>query len=84
MMLDILAVKTKLDLTWGHMSAAESSQIHALIASATFTVTYPDPATGMMETKVFYAGDRANPNYSWNPSFSHIALEGLRVSFIEQ
>lgn len=51
----------KIDMSWGPLSQADTSQILQLIQNEYFECTYPDPMTGQMETKTFYVGDRVAP-----------------------
>lgn len=58
---DRIAVKRKIEMSWGPTSPSETSQILQAIQNEFFECTYPDPMTGQMETKTFYVGDRVAP-----------------------
>lgn len=58
---DRIAVKRKIDMTWGPTNSSQTSQILQAIQNEFFECTYPDPMTGRMETKTFYVGDRVAP-----------------------
>lgn len=58
---DRIATKRKIDMTWGPLNWADTSQILQAVQNEFFQCTYPDPMTGRMETKTFYVGDRVAP-----------------------
>lgn len=84
MVRDIIGEKVKLDINWGPLSDAEVSAILTKVSSSFFTVTYPDPETGAMETKTFYVGDRTAPSYSWSEKLKTLKWQGLSMNFIER
>lgn len=61
---DRLAVKRKLEVGYGALTPTEISAILTAIQDEFFTVEYPDPMTGSLQTKTFYVGDRTTPMYS--------------------
>lgn len=58
---DRIAVKRKLDMTWGPLNRADTAAILQAVQNEFFECTYPDPQTGLDETKTFYVGDRVAP-----------------------
>lgn len=82
MVRNIITKKRRLECVWGPLSDAEVSAILNAIDKPSFSVTYPDPQTGMT-TKNFYAGTPSAPSYSWNEKFSQVKWQGLSVNFIE-
>jgi len=58
---DRIAVKRKIDMSWGPMNWIDTATILQLVQNEFFECTYPDPLTGKWETKTFYVGDRVAP-----------------------
>lgn len=59
---DIIARKTKLNMTWNTLTWAQASTLLTAIESSIYlSVTYPDPRTGTYLTKTMYVGDRSSP-----------------------
>jgi len=58
---DRIAVKRKLQLKFSVLKWSELSLLLNQIQDVFFMVNYPDPMTGVMETKEFYVGDRTAP-----------------------
>lgn len=58
--LDRIAVKRKLDVTWTMLSQTEMSAILTQILNVSFTIEYPDPALGVT-TKTFVTKKRSSP-----------------------
>lgn len=48
--IDRVAVKHRLDLAWGALTNTEISTILSAVAGPFFTVEYPDPQTGAVNT----------------------------------
>lgn len=73
MVMDIIAIKRRIDLTWKVISGKHLNQILDLLETSAFhTVEYPDPQTpGTLTTKIMYPGDsnqdlfRTDSNYYW-------------------
>jgi hypothetical protein len=64
MLIDVIATKRKLELSWSHLKPIELSQLLQLVKN-TFFVKYPDPETGTEITKTFYCGDKSTGLYSY-------------------
>lgn len=58
---DRIAVKRKIELSFNALKWSEISTLMQQISAQEFTVEYPDPMTGTIETKNFYVGDRTAP-----------------------
>ena len=79
---DRIATKRKLTCEWPPLSNADCSVLLTAVKDVFFTVTYPDPATGGLQTKTFYVGDRTMPVYSYINGI--IKWKGLKMNFIER
>lgn len=78
---DRVAVKRKLDCVWGPLTQAEISVILTTVTDAFFTVSYPDPITGVT-SGTFYVGDRTTPMYR---NINGVILwEGLKMNFVQK
>lgn len=78
---DRIAVKRKLNLEWGPLTQAEIQTLLSAVSSVFFTVTFPDPQSGMI-TKTMYVGDRTAPAYSFING--EVKWQGLKMNFIEK
>lgn len=78
---DRIAVKRKLNLEWGPLTQAETQTLLSAVSSVFFTVTFPDPQSGMI-TKTMYVGDRTAPAYSFING--EVKWQGLKMNFIEK
>ena len=78
---DRIAVKRKLNLEWGPLTQAEIQTLLSAVSSVFFTVTFPDPMSGMV-TKTMYVGDRTAPAYSFING--QVKWQGLKMNFIEK
>jgi hypothetical protein len=58
LIIERIATKRKLELTYKYLSQADMSTLLSAISASTFTVQYPDPVTGALRSGTFYAGDR--------------------------
>ena len=81
MVLDIIAVKTKIELEWGILTAAEVSTLFNLIKPTWFEVKYFDPETAELKTKTFYKGDRNTGAVLFQNG--QPLWKGTKVNFIE-
>jgi hypothetical protein len=78
---DRIAVKRKINLEWGPLSQAEIQTLLNSVSSVFFTVTFPDPMSGVI-TKTMYVGDRTSPAYSYING--EAKWQGLKMNFIEK
>jgi hypothetical protein len=57
-----IAIKTKIELSWKTLTAAQVSTVLSLFQSSFFfTVIYMDPVLNANKTATFYVGDRKTP-----------------------
>lgn len=78
---DRIAVKRKLNLEWGPLTQSEISTLLSAVSSVFFTVTFPDPMSGVV-TKTMYVGDRTSPAYQYING--EVKWQGLKMNFIEK
>ncbi len=81
---DRVAVKRKLQVSWGPCSMAESAAILQAVSAVFVDVTYPDPQDGKVVTRTFYVGDRTAPTYSWNSKLAKMEWKGISFDFVEK
>ena len=71
-----------LNLTWENATREKITQIITAIRSKkTFSCTFLNPNTGLVETREFYAGDRANDLVRYVSALSYWAT--LTIPFVE-
>jgi hypothetical protein len=58
MVIERIATKRKLELTWGFLTKTELQTLLNAVSPVFFSVTYHDPQTGSERTGIFYCGDR--------------------------
>lgn len=58
MIIERIATKRKLELSWLYLSKAELQQVLNAVSPVSFSVEYPDPQTGSLRSGAFYCGDR--------------------------
>ena len=80
---DRIAVKRKLNLEWGPLTQSEIQTLLSAVSSVFFTVTFPDPQSGMI-TKTMYVGDRTAPAYMYDEKAKEVKWQGLKMNFIEK
>lgn len=79
---DRIAVKRTLSCEWGVLTGAEMGRIMREINGVYCRITYPDPLTGVEESRVFYAGDRSSPVCTLHGG--HAEWQGLTIEFNEK
>lgn len=79
---DRIAVKRKIEMTFGMLTWEQISAILQLVKNEFFEVYYPDTESGQYETRTFYCGDRTagiavlqDNVYFWN---------GLKLTLVER
>lgn len=80
--IDRIATKVKLELTWNYLTPQELSKLLTAISPVTFIVEYLDPRSNSMETREFYVGDRKVGMYSYrngNPIYIDIGFNFIEV-----
>lgn len=78
---DRIAVKRKINLEWQPLSQLEMQTLLNAVSIVFFTVTFPDPQSGMI-TKTMYVGDRTAPAYQYKDG--EVKWSGLKMNFIEK
>lgn len=58
MILERIATKRKLDMSWLYLSPTQLSTLLNAVSGVSFTVIYMDPVTNANRTASFYCGDR--------------------------
>lgn len=58
MIIERIATKRKLELSWKYLSKEDLSAVFNAVANVFFTVEYIDPQDNETKTGTFYAGDR--------------------------
>ena len=81
---DRVAIKRKLNCTWGPLEPYEMSALLKAMDNVFFTVRYPDAHDGAYREGTFYVGDRSVPMYMWNNEKQKFLWEGLSANFIER
>jgi hypothetical protein len=82
MMIDRIATKRKLEVSWNALTSGQMSTILSAVDKVFFLVTYPDPQTGKSETKTFYVGDRTTPIVIYKNGVA--TWKDLKMNFIER
>jgi hypothetical protein len=82
MIIERIATKRKLELSWKYLSAAELSTVLNAVAAVFFDVTYPDPVTNANRTGTFYVGDRAQGMIDYRDSVPR--YRDVKFSLIER
>jgi len=88
MLLQSIAVKTRLDVSWNYLTASEYTTLYSLVGNTPsnnpyFTVTYLDPRTNTNRTSTFYlAGDRKLDMYMFQNNTAY--YRDVELSFIEK
>ena len=59
MIINRIATKRKLELSWIFLTQSQLSALLQAVSSVTFQVEYPDPQAGGMRTGAFYAGGKS-------------------------
>ena len=59
MVIERVATKRKLELSWNVLTQAELASILQAVSAVTFTVEYPDPEDGTLKTGTFYSGSKS-------------------------
>lgn len=79
---DRIAVKRKLNMNWKALSPADMKTLLNAVSGVFFTVEYPDPMTGGLNSITAYVGDRSAPMY--RNIDGNILWEGLSMNFIQK
>lgn len=82
MVIDIIATKVKLEMSWNYLTEQQLSKILTAIKGNTFNVEYLDPRTNSRQTRLFYVGDRQAGMYSYckgKPLWTDIGFNFIEV-----
>lgn len=74
---DVVAVKRKIDLGFNGSDPAMAKKILQCFKPTYVNVAYPDPESGLIETRTFYTGDKSADVKIWavgNKRYSSIAF----------
>lgn len=80
---DRVAVKRTLNCEWAPLEMVEISKLLKAVKDIYFTVEYPDPMEGSLQTKTFYVGNRTAPMCSVGSAGQYL-WQGLSMNFIEK
>jgi hypothetical protein len=79
---DRIAVKRTVHAEWGVLSRSEMAALLQAMSAPSFSLTYPDPQTGALETITAYVGNRV-PAMCSVISDTDWMWTGLSVDFVE-
>lgn len=79
---DIIAIKTKMQITFPPLSGAQAAQLDEAVSPAFISVYFKDPRLNAYTTKTFYAGTPSYPVYSYAKGLPEYV--GVAVDLIEQ
>lgn len=79
---DRIAVKRQINMSWGLLKWTEISSILQAMSGIFFDFYYPDPMSGIYETKTFYVGNRPSP-FSVAQG-AEILWSGLNITLTEK
>jgi hypothetical protein len=77
-----IATKRKIELTWKHLTGEELSNLLTLVSPVFFTVEYIDPQTNSVKTGTFYCGDRTVGAFTYKNGI--IRWKDIRFNLIER
>lgn len=81
-LVDRVATKRRLELSWGALSNADCSTILTAVKSVFFTVEYPDPETGAEKLIVCRVSDKTAPMLKYTGTTPY--WEGLEMTLWER
>jgi hypothetical protein len=82
MLIDRVATKRKIDLSWRDLDGDKLAELLQLVDSVYFFVKYLDPMTNRQETRTFYVGDRNIGMFSYNNG--NPIYDDISFNFIEK
>lgn len=62
---DLIAIKDTISINWPPLSGSETALINSYLKLPELSVTYIDPDTNAIATKLFYSGTPSYPVYSY-------------------
>ena len=81
-LIDRVAVKRELDMSWGALSNSACSAILTAVSGIFFTVVYPDPQEGAAKTIVCFVSERTSPMLKYTGTTPY--WEGLKLTLFER
>lgn len=82
MHLDVVATKTKIEISYNYLWQEEYVELSRLAKAGTIlNITFPDD-NGVYTTKQFYRGDRSRSMYMWNdgrPRWQDVKFEFIEI-----
>ena len=82
MVIDRIATKRKLDLSWNYLTKEQVRQLFNAVSPVFFTVRYIDPVDNTRKTGSFYAGDRNAGALDYRKG--NIRYKDITVNLIER
>lgn len=79
---DVIAIKTKAQISWNVLSGEQVAVLDAALEPAFISVYFKDPRLNAYTTKTFYAGTPTYPVYSYATGLPEYV--GCAVDLIEQ
>lgn len=79
---DVIAIKTKMQVSWNILSGEQVAVLDAALEPAFISVYFKDPRLNAYTTKTFYAGTPTYPVYSYATGLPEYV--GCAVDLIEQ
>ena len=79
---DVIAIKTKMQISWNVLSGEQVAVLDAALEPAFISVYFKDPRLNAYTTKTFYAGTPTYPVYSYATGLPEYV--GCAVDLIEQ
>ena len=82
MIIERVATKRKLELSWKYLSKEELSNLFNKVSAVLFQVEYIDPQDNALKTGTFYAGDRKAGALDYQDGI--IRYKDISVNIIER
>lgn len=82
MIIERIATKRKLEVSWTYLSQSGLSTLLSAITNVFFTVEYPDPQTGSLNTGTFYVGDRTAGSIDYQNGV--MRWKDIKFNFVER
>lgn len=82
MIIERIATKRKIELTWKYLSGANLSGLLNLVSPVFFSVQYIDPEDGGLKNGTFYSGDRSSSGITYKNGVMH--WKDIKFNLIER
>ncbi len=80
--IDRIATKRKIELTWRYLTREQLSKLLTLVSPVFFEVEYTDPQSNEIEKGIFYCGDRLVQAFDYKNG--RIRYKDIRFNIIER